>query len=193
MEARGWIRVIFILTCFALRAYRHAAPRQRRRLLWNVSRAAQPSGAIERVEALGFYLKYEGALPRVHYQFIVLSVGGVGARAIGARFRMADHVQHALAAAGLPQNIIDGIAEVVAASPLSASLRAVAAKFCRRRFLPGNQILDYAAGQQRPPPNVRAMTAWSRSWWVVSGLSIRCHQWRSIRVSMLRPLAAGGR
>ena len=37
-------------------------------------------------------------LPRVHYQFIVLSV----ARATGAAFEWQDHVQHALAA-GLPQ------------------------------------------------------------------------------------------
>ena len=58
----------------------------------------------ERVEALGFYLKFEGVLPRVHYQFIVLSV----ARATGAAFEWQDHVQHALAA-GLPQDIIDGI------------------------------------------------------------------------------------
>jgi 4-carboxymuconolactone decarboxylase len=59
----------------------------------------------ERVEALGFYLKFEGVLPRVHYQFIVLSV----ARATGAAFEWQDHVQHALAA-GLPQDIVDGIA-----------------------------------------------------------------------------------
>ena len=58
----------------------------------------------ERVEALGFYLKFEGVLPRVHYQFIVLSV----ARATGAGFEWQDHVQHARAA-GLPQDIIDGI------------------------------------------------------------------------------------
>ena len=60
----------------------------------------------ERVEALGFYLKFQGLLPRVHYQFIVLSV----ARATGAAFEWQDHVKHALAA-GLPQNIIDGIAD----------------------------------------------------------------------------------
>jgi 4-carboxymuconolactone decarboxylase len=59
----------------------------------------------ERVEALGFYLKFEGVLPRVHYQFIVLSV----AHATGAAFEWQDHVQHALAA-GLPQSLIDGIA-----------------------------------------------------------------------------------
>jgi 4-carboxymuconolactone decarboxylase len=65
----------------------------------------------ERVEALGFYLKFEGVLPRVHYQFIVLSV----ARATGAAFEWQDHVKHALAA-GLPQNIVDGIADADAAS-----------------------------------------------------------------------------
>jgi 4-carboxymuconolactone decarboxylase len=65
----------------------------------------------ERVEALGFYLKFEGVLPRVHYQFIVLSV----ARATGAAFEWQDHVKHAMAA-GLPQNIIDGIADAAAAS-----------------------------------------------------------------------------
>jgi 4-carboxymuconolactone decarboxylase len=59
----------------------------------------------ERVEALGFYLKFDGVLPRVHYQFIVLSV----ARATGADFEWQDHVQHARAA-GLPQDIIDAIA-----------------------------------------------------------------------------------
>ncbi len=59
----------------------------------------------ERVEALGFYLKFEGVLPRVHYQFLVLSV----ARATGAGFEWQDHVHHAVAA-GLPQDIIDGIA-----------------------------------------------------------------------------------
>src|ERR1700731_1774045 len=58
----------------------------------------------ERVEALGFYLKFEGVLSRVHYQFIVLSV----ARATAAAFEWQDHVKHALAA-GLPQNIIDSI------------------------------------------------------------------------------------
>ena len=59
----------------------------------------------ERVEALGFYLKFEGVLPRVHYQFIVLSV----ARATGAGFEWHDHIAHARAA-GLPEQVIDCIA-----------------------------------------------------------------------------------
>jgi 4-carboxymuconolactone decarboxylase len=58
-----------------------------------------------RVEDLGFFLKFEGVLPRAHYQFIVLSV----ARATGAAFEWQDHVQHARAA-GLSQSLIDGIA-----------------------------------------------------------------------------------
>jgi 4-carboxymuconolactone decarboxylase len=65
----------------------------------------------ERVEALGFYLKFDGVLPRIHYQFIVLNV----AHATGAAFEWQDHVQHALAA-GLPLNIIDGIAGAAGAS-----------------------------------------------------------------------------
>ena len=58
-----------------------------------------------RIEELGFYLKFEGVLPRPVYQFIVLSV----ARSTGAAFEWHDHVRHALAA-GLPHEAVDGIA-----------------------------------------------------------------------------------
>ena len=57
-----------------------------------------------RVEELGFYLKFEGVLPRTVYQFIVLSV----AHATGAAFEWHDHVQHALAA-GLPGDVVDAV------------------------------------------------------------------------------------
>jgi 4-carboxymuconolactone decarboxylase len=57
-----------------------------------------------RVEELGFYLKFEGALPRTIYQFIVLTV----ARATGAGFEWHDHIAHARAA-GLPEPVIDCI------------------------------------------------------------------------------------
>src|SRR5262249_17036793 len=57
-----------------------------------------------RIEELGFFLKFEGALPRTIYQFIVLSV----ARATGAGFEWHDHIAHARAA-GLPEAVIDGI------------------------------------------------------------------------------------
>jgi len=57
-----------------------------------------------RIEELGFFLKFEGALPRPVYQFIVLSV----ARATGAAYEWHDHVQHALAA-GLSQDVVDSI------------------------------------------------------------------------------------
>jgi 4-carboxymuconolactone decarboxylase len=57
-----------------------------------------------RMEELGFFLKFEGVLPRTAYQFIVLSV----ARSTGAAFEWQDHVQHARAA-GLPDNVIDAV------------------------------------------------------------------------------------
>ena len=57
-----------------------------------------------RVEELGFFLKFEGALPRTVYQFIVLSV----ARATGAAFEWHDHIAHARAA-GLPDDVIERI------------------------------------------------------------------------------------
>jgi len=57
-----------------------------------------------RIEELGFFLKFEGALPRTVYQFIVLTV----ARATGAAFEWHDHIAHARAA-GLPEDVIDCI------------------------------------------------------------------------------------
>jgi 4-carboxymuconolactone decarboxylase len=57
-----------------------------------------------RIEELGFFLKFEGTLPRTIYQFIVLTV----ARATGAGFEWQDHIAHARAA-GLPADVIDCI------------------------------------------------------------------------------------
>jgi 4-carboxymuconolactone decarboxylase len=57
-----------------------------------------------RIEELGFFLKFEGALPRPIYQFIVLSI----ARATGAGFEWQDHIAHARAA-GLPEAVIECI------------------------------------------------------------------------------------
>ena len=66
-----------------------------------------------RVEELGFFLKFEGALPRTIYQFIVLTI----ARATGAAFEWHDHIAHARAA-GLPEAIIDCIgSDRIAALP----------------------------------------------------------------------------
>src|SRR5262245_31471374 len=63
-----------------------------------------PRDVARRVEELGFLLKFEGALPRTIYQFIVLTV----ARATGAGFEWHDHIAHARAA-GLPADVIDRI------------------------------------------------------------------------------------
>jgi 4-carboxymuconolactone decarboxylase len=57
-----------------------------------------------RVEELGFFLKFEGALPRTIYQFIVLTI----ARSTGADYEWHDHIEHARAA-GLPADVIDAI------------------------------------------------------------------------------------
>lgn len=60
----------------------------------------------QKIEALGYYLKFEGHLPRDVYQFVVLSV----AKETGAVFEWEDHVQHAKAA-GLPAAVIGTIQE----------------------------------------------------------------------------------
>jgi 4-carboxymuconolactone decarboxylase len=78
-----------------------------------------------RIEDLGFFLKFEGVLPRPAYQFIVLSV----AQATGAAYEWHDHVQHALAA-GLPQDIVDdiGAGRMEMLPPPYALLRAILSK-----------------------------------------------------------------
>lgn len=58
----------------------------------------------ERIENLGYYLKFEGHLPRDVYQFVVLFV----ARRTGAAFEWLDHIQHA-EAAGVPAALIGAL------------------------------------------------------------------------------------
>jgi 4-carboxymuconolactone decarboxylase len=55
----------------------------------------------EKIEDLGYYLKFEGHLPRDVYQFVVLCV----ARRTGAAFEWVDHIQHA-EEAGVPPSLI---------------------------------------------------------------------------------------
>jgi len=57
-----------------------------------------------RIEELGFFLKFEGMLPRPIYQFIVLTI----ARSTGADYEWHDHIAHARAT-GLPADVIDCI------------------------------------------------------------------------------------
>jgi 4-carboxymuconolactone decarboxylase len=56
----------------------------------------------QKIEELGYYLKFRGHLARDVYQFVVLSV----ARETRAAFEWVDHIQHALAA-GVPESVID--------------------------------------------------------------------------------------
>jgi len=58
----------------------------------------------QRIEELGYYLKFEGHLARDVYQFVVLSV----ARETRTAFEWMDHVQHALAA-GIPETVIESL------------------------------------------------------------------------------------
>ncbi len=58
----------------------------------------------EKIEALGYFLKFQGALPRDVYQFVVLTV----ARACRAPFEWIDHVEHAREA-GLPGAVIEAV------------------------------------------------------------------------------------
>lgn len=56
----------------------------------------------QKVEALGFFLKFKGHLPREVYQFVVLTV----ARETKASFEWADHVEHAKTA-GVPEEVLE--------------------------------------------------------------------------------------
>ncbi len=77
----------------------------------------------QRIEALGYYLKFDGHLPRDVYQFVVLAV----ARATGAGFEWEDHVAHARAA-GVPDAVIATLAQRgSAAAGLPAPYAAAAA------------------------------------------------------------------
>jgi 4-carboxymuconolactone decarboxylase len=58
----------------------------------------------QKVEMLGYYMKFESKLPRDVYQFIVLSVG----RRTGVAFEWVDHVDSARAA-GLPEAVIQAL------------------------------------------------------------------------------------
>jgi 4-carboxymuconolactone decarboxylase len=58
----------------------------------------------QHIEALGYYLKFKGKLPRDAYQFIVLSI----AARIRVAFEWVDHVEHAKAA-GLSDALVEAV------------------------------------------------------------------------------------
>lgn len=80
----------------------------------------------EKIEALGYYLKFDGALPRETYQFAVLYV----AVACGADFEWQDHVAHARAA-GIPDEVIEAIRTrgAIAVEPYATALPVIEAAF----------------------------------------------------------------
>lgn len=66
----------------------------------------------QKIEALGFFLKFQGHLPREIYQFVVLSV----AKQTNALFEWTDHVEHAKAA-----GVSDGVLEVIRTQGISGA------------------------------------------------------------------------
>jgi 4-carboxymuconolactone decarboxylase len=80
----------------------------------------------EKIEALVYYLKFDGALPREIYQFTVLYV----AMACGADFEWQDHVAHARAA-GIPVAVIEAIhiRSGIVVEPYATALPVIEAAF----------------------------------------------------------------
>ena len=87
-----------------MRRWRRAARRRAKASAAPISRCSTIPRWPAASRSLGLFLKFEGALPRTIYQFIVLTV----ARATGAGFEWHDHIEHARAA-GLPEEVIDCI------------------------------------------------------------------------------------
>ena len=103
-----------------------------------------------RIEELGFFLKFEGALPRTIYQFIVLTIS----RATGAAYEWHDHIEHARAA-GLPDEVIDCIGSArTAALPQPYALV--------------HAILQRTTAWQVVPDGLQAQAAaqWGKHGWV---------------------------
>ncbi|MGD9543812.1 MAG: carboxymuconolactone decarboxylase [Methylocystis sp.] len=69
----------------------------------------------EKIEDLGYYLKFQGHLPRDVYQFVVLFVS----RRTGAAFEWVDHIHHA-EAAGVPSSLIGALQRGEDLGPVAA-------------------------------------------------------------------------
>jgi 4-carboxymuconolactone decarboxylase len=95
-----------------------------------------------RVEELGFFLKFEGALPRTIYQFIVLTIS----RSTGAAYEWHDHIAHARAA-GLPEAVIDciGAGNTAALPPPYALVHAILEKTTAWQVVPDDLQAQAAA------------------------------------------------
>ncbi len=81
----------------------------------------------ERIEELGYFLKFQGHLPREVYQYTVLRV----ARSTKAAFEWVDHIAHAREA-GVPDAVIEAVRSRRTASlpePYAAAEAVIAAVF----------------------------------------------------------------
>jgi 4-carboxymuconolactone decarboxylase len=115
-----------------------------------------------RIEELGFFLKFEGALPRTIYQFIVLTI----ARATGAAYEWHDHIAHARAA-GLPEEVIDCIG--------SARTGALASEASGQR---ANSMVR--APDTRPEPGSSARDALPQPYALVHAILQRTTAWEVV-------------
>jgi 4-carboxymuconolactone decarboxylase len=100
-----------------------------------------------RIEELGFFLKFEGALPRPIYQFIVLTI----ARSTGADYEWHDHIEHARAA-GLPPEVIDcvGSGRTAALPQPYALVHAILTKTTRWQVVPDDLQAQAVAQWGKP-------------------------------------------
>src|SRR4029450_5671481 len=88
-----------------------------------------------RIEELGFFLKFEGALPRTGYKFIVLTA----ARATGAEYKCNANTPPTRPA-GLPADVIDciGSSRIAALPQPYALVHAILEKTMAWEMLPGD-------------------------------------------------------
>src|SRR5262249_20269702 len=101
-----------------------------------------------RIEELGFFLKFEGTLPRPIYQFIVLTI----ARTTGADYEWHDHIAHARAA-GLPAEVIDciGSSRIAALPQPYALVHAILEKTMAWQIVPDDLQVQAVPQWAKPP------------------------------------------
>ena len=126
-----------------------------------------------RIEELGFFLKFEGALPRTIYQFIVLTIS----RATGAAYEWHDHIAHARAA-GLPEEVIDCIGSARTAALASEASGQRANSMVRAHS--ASEDARKRADDTRPEPGSSARDALPQPYALVHAILQRTTAWEVV-------------
>src|SRR4030088_108329 len=126
-----------------------------------------------RIEELGFFLKFEGALPRTIYQFIVLTI----ARATGAAYEWHDHIAHARAA-GLPEEVIDCIGSARTGALASEASGQRANSVVRAHS--ASEDARKRADDTRPEPGSSARDALPQPYALVHAILQRTTAWQMV-------------